>query len=117
MIVGINPWVLQHDPVVFPEPERFEPERWLEWDGKEGSSKEKLAEQERYFFSFGAGSRVCIGRNASSIEMRKVIPLLVGEFEMEFEDGEGAEWKVRNVWFTQQEMPKVVLKRRAKKER
>jgi len=53
-IVGINPWTLQHDPKVFPNPEAFDPERWLET----GSNKEQLAVMEKHFFSFGAGSRV-----------------------------------------------------------
>ncbi len=63
-IVGINPWVLQHDPEVFPDPEAFEPERWMLDSEKD---KEKLANMEKHFFSFGAGSRVCIGRNISMI--------------------------------------------------
>ena len=29
-IVGINPWVTDRDPDVFPDPESFKPERWLE---------------------------------------------------------------------------------------
>ena len=90
-VVGINLWVLQHDPDVIPDPEKFEPERWLEY----ANSKEKPAEQEKRFFSFGAGSRVCIGRGISQIEMRKNIPLLVREFDMSLE-GDG-KWKVRNV--------------------
>ena len=67
---------------------------------------------EKHFFSFGAGSRVCIGRNISMIEMRKIIPLLVREFDMSIEDDK--EWTVKNVWFTQQTMPPVLLKRRQK---
>jgi len=47
-IVGISPWVLQHDPNVFPDPERFEPERWLESD----TNKEHLAAMEKSFFAF-----------------------------------------------------------------
>ena len=105
-IVGINPWVLQHDPEVFKNPESFEPERWLIDDEAE------LANMEKNFFSFGAGSRVCIGRNISYIEMRKIVPQLVREFDMSIEDGK--EWKVKNVWFTQQQMPPVLLKRRQK---
>jgi cytochrome P450 len=39
-IVDINAWVLQHDQVVYPEPEKFIPERWLE------SSEEQLKQME-----------------------------------------------------------------------
>lgn len=97
-IVGVNPWVTQHNPEVFPEPEAFRPERWLD------ASPEKLAVMEKSFLSFGAGSRACIGRYISLIEMRKIIPQLVRAFDIEMVGGAKAEWKVTNVWFTQQDM-------------
>ena len=104
-IVGINPWVLQYDPEVFPDPTSFKPERWME------ASPDHLAAMERSFFTFGSGSRACIGRNISMIEMRKVIPQLLREFDISLE-GNG-EWKVKNVWFTQQDMPRCILKKRS----
>lgn len=103
-IVGINPWVLQHDPAVYPNPHSFEPERWLE------ATPEHLAAMDRSFFTFGAGSRVCCGKNISYIEMRKIIPELVREFDISLPDG--VEWQVKNMWFTQQSMPKCILKTR-----
>ena len=66
---------------------------------------------EKHFFSFGAGSRVCIGKSISMIEMRKIVPQLLREFDVSIE--EEMEWKVRNVWFTQQQMPPCVLRRRS----
>ena len=105
-IVGINPWVLQHDPTVYPDPQTFNPERWLE------ATAEHLAAMDRSFFAFGAGSRVCIGKNISYIELRKIIPELVREFDVSLPDG--VEWEVNNMWFTQQSMPKCILKRRAR---
>lgn len=97
-IVGVNPWVTQHDPEVFENPEAFVPERWLD------ASTDKLAVMEKSFFNFGAGSRACIGRNISLIEMRKIIPQLLRRFNVEMEGGRKAEWKVTNVWFTQQDL-------------
>lgn len=105
-IVGINPWVVQHDPDIFPNPEAFEPERWLKADS------ERLINMERAFLNFGAGSRQCIGRNISLIEMRKIIPQLLREFDISMTGVR--EWKVRNVWFTQQKLPLCLLKRRKK---
>lgn len=52
--VGVNAWVLHFDEKVFEEPERFSPERWLTGDEK------KLAEMEKSFFAFGAGSRYVV---------------------------------------------------------
>lgn len=108
-IVGINPWVVSYDSSVFPEPERFEPERWLE----DVSGKEKLAAMERAFFAFGAGSRVCMGRTLSEIEMRKIVPRILREFEMGF-GNEGEEWKVSTAWFTPQKMPEVWTRSRSR---
>jgi len=56
------------DKKVFLEPEKFIPERWLE------SSEEKLVAMERSIFALGGGSRICIGRHISIVEMMKVIP-------------------------------------------
>ncbi|SMY18713.1 unnamed protein product [Zymoseptoria tritici ST99CH_1A5] len=107
-IVGINPWVLQYDPEVFPDPESFKPERWVD------SSPDRLAAMDKSFFTFGAGSRACIGRYISMIEMRKVIPQLLREFDISLQGDE--EWKVKNVWFTQQDMPKCIMRRRSNRE-
>ena len=49
---------------------------WLE------SSKEWLKQMEQSFFAFGAGSRMCIGKNISLTEMTKIAPQLLGEFEV-----------------------------------
>jgi cytochrome P450 len=46
--------VQRFDTVAFPDPDTFNPERWLEPDG--------LLERNRLFFAFGAGGRGCIGR-------------------------------------------------------
>ena len=89
-IVGINPWVVHHDPVVFSEPEKFLPERWIK------SRSEKLKEMEAAFFNFGAGSRTCIGKNFSLIEMSKIVPLLLRDYKVSLADP-GKDWVVRNV--------------------
>jgi cytochrome P450 len=94
-IVGINAWVTQHDPSVFPDPESFIPERWLE------ASEDELRKMDQAFFAFGAESRTCIGRYISLMEMAKVVPQLLREFEVRMHPLD-AEWKCRNVWFVQQ---------------
>ncbi|KAB5559620.1 cytochrome P450 oxidoreductase [Coniochaeta sp. 2T2.1] len=94
-IVGINPWVLQHDPNVYEDPEAFTPERWLT------SDSEKLTQMETSFISFGAGSRTCIGKNISLMEMQKLVPQLLRKYTIELADPK-AEWKTSNRWFVQQ---------------
>ncbi|KAJ9480964.1 hypothetical protein VN97_g12549 [Penicillium thymicola] len=94
--VGINAWVLHRDSQVFPDPDSFIPERWL------NSRPEKLKEMEQSFFSFGHGPRTCIGKNISLMEMRKVLPQLLREFDFQMH-GPEKEWKTKNIWFVQQE--------------
>jgi cytochrome P450 len=101
-IVGINPWVLHRDAFVFPDPGSFIPERWLD------SSPEKLAEMEMSFFSFGAGNRTCVGKYISLIEMQKIVPQLLREFEVKLADPQ-KEWKVTSHWFVQQSGLECVL--------
>lgn len=105
-IVGVNSWVLHHDARVFPDPEKFEPERWIPTP----DNAEHLAAMEKSYFPFGGGKRGCVGRHMSLIEMRKIVPQLLREFDIEIE--ENKEWKVHNIWFVQQKMPPCILKPR-----
>ncbi len=56
----MSPYVVQHDPRWFPEPFRFDPERW---------APGRSAERPRYsWFPFGGGSRLCIGEGFAWME-------------------------------------------------
>lgn len=57
--VGVAPYELHLDPKVFPEPEKFIPERWL-------NAPEEL---QRDWIPFGIGSRACIARNLATVEL------------------------------------------------
>lgn len=93
--VGINAWVVNRTEEIFPNPDDFLPARWLE------SSPEELRVMEQTTLTFGAGSRSCIGKHISFMEMYKVIPQLLREFEIRLH-GPG-EWKTQNIWFVQQD--------------
>lgn len=105
-IVGINAWVLHRDPRVYADPDAFVPERWLD-----SSSPEKLKEMEQSFFVFGAGPRTCLGKNIVLMEMHKIMPQLLREFDFRLHDPEN-EWRTRNIWFVHQEGLIVDLVRR-----
>ena len=59
--VGLQPWTLHFNPAVFPEPQAFNPARWLM-----NPSKEMI----RDWIPFGLGPRQCIARNLAMHEMR-----------------------------------------------
>lgn len=79
-IVGCNPWVVHRREEVFGDDvEEFRPERWLE---SEGADPKKVKEMRAAMFQFGAGSRTCIGKNISLMEIYKLVPSFLRRFEV-----------------------------------
>ncbi|KAL7767155.1 hypothetical protein ACKLNR_001456 [Fusarium oxysporum f. sp. zingiberi] len=101
--VGANAWVLYHTKSIFGvDASEFRPERWLE-TGENlniGGS-----------FTFGAGSRSCIGKNIRNLEMSRAIPQIVRNFDIEINRGEMI-WKNECWWFVKPEY-KAMIKTRA----
>jgi cytochrome P450 len=62
----------------FPDPERFDPHRWLAAD-----SSAARAELARASMPFGAGPRVCPGRQLALVECALLISALVKRFDLE----------------------------------
>ncbi|KAF4439012.1 pisatin demethylase cytochrome P450 [Fusarium acutatum] len=87
----------------------FRPERWLE------ASPAQLSLMDRTFIAFGHGSRTCIGKNISLMEMGKLIPQLFRHFDIEWAS-EQSEWHIHAAWFWKQSDLFVRLKRRQTKE-
>lgn len=77
VIVGCNAWVLHRRPEIFGDNvDDFRPERWLE------ASPDQLKEMKATMFQFGAGPRTCIGKNISLLEMYKLVPTFLRNFEV-----------------------------------
>lgn len=90
----MNAWVLHRNSDIFGEdPDEFRPERWLEAD------EQQARVMQQSFMSFGLGSRTCIGKNISLLEIYKLMPVLVREFDFEFSPEVAKGWKVINKWF------------------
>jgi len=53
--IGMSSVIMHTDEDLFPEPNEFQPGRWLTEDGK------RRKELEGYLFSFGKGTRQCLG--------------------------------------------------------
>lgn len=67
------------DPLIFPEPQRFNPNRWLEAN----ANGKRL---DRYLVTFSKGSRACLGINIAYSEMYLGVAALVSGFDMELYD-------------------------------
>jgi cytochrome P450 len=94
-IVGVNCWVAHRNTHVFGEDAAvFNPERWLTQDTA------RLSAMNRYYMPFGLGSRSCIGRHVSLLEMSKLIPRIIRDFDFELETSlQRNNWNTWNYWF------------------
>ncbi|KAJ6590592.1 cytochrome P450 [Mycena vulgaris] len=70
-----NHWSIARDPVVFPDPERFNPQRWVTDDGT--AIREDLKA-----FGFGFGRRVCPGSHVANKCACYPLPLLAADTTM-----------------------------------
>lgn len=77
-------YLIHRDPEIFPEPERFRPERFLE-DPKPSS---------HVWIPFGAGSRHCLGTHLATLTIKRVLATVLGRATL-VADG-GPEPIVRN---------------------
>ncbi|KAF5668798.1 cytochrome P450 monooxygenase [Fusarium denticulatum] len=104
-IVGVNCWVEHYSSVFGPDPEAFRPERWLD------SDKARLDMMNRHWIPFGMGARTCIGRHISMLEISKLIPRLVRDFDFMLPN-EIKEFKTNNRWFVKPQGFKVHIQAR-----
>jgi cytochrome P450 len=82
-IVGANPWIIHRHQVFGDNVESFVPERWLKMDTEsEAEFQARKQKMLRATFTFGAGTRTCIGKNISLLEIYKLIPSLLLRFKV-----------------------------------
>ncbi|OMP83160.1 Pisatin demethylase [Diplodia seriata] len=106
--VGVNPWVAHRNEGVWGRDAGvFRPERWLE--ERDDATRARM---EGYSLAFGHGSRTCIGKHISLLEISKVIPQLVMNFDFEFVEPE-KEWETKTAWFCKQKYQCYIKARRA----
>jgi cytochrome P450 len=77
--VMMCPYVVQRDPRLFAEPDRFNPERWLD---PASDALPRFA-----YFPFGGGPRVCIGNHFAMMELALVLSVIVQQVELEVAPG------------------------------
>ncbi len=82
----LSPLVTHRLPELYPEPERFRPERWLE---RQPSTYE--------FLPFGAGPRMCIGASFATLAVRVVLPILLQRFRFALAPGARISRHVRGI--------------------
>jgi len=71
--VVMSTWVMHRDPRYFPEPEKFDPDRWL---------PEKAQKLPKFaYFPFGGGPRQCIGASFAMMEATLLLATIAQRFQ------------------------------------
>lgn len=70
-VVMCSPFVTQRQPDIYPQPDQFRPHRWQE---AKPSAYEYLA--------FGAGARMCPGRDLATLEMMTVLAMILQRYQL-----------------------------------
>lgn len=82
---GINPAVTGRDSDIFgQDADAFNPDRWLKSAQEDQSEYEERVRRMREVadFSFGAGHRICMGRNLALVEMYKFLATIYSLFDV-----------------------------------
>ncbi len=78
-VVLMSQYITHRDPRFFPDPERFDPERWT---AEAQPSRPKFS-----YFPFGGGSRVCIGEQFAWMEGILLVATLAQQWKMRLVPG------------------------------
>ena len=93
---------LHGDPEAFPDPQRFDPQRFLD------SKPNTLS-----WVPFGGGTRRCIGAAFANMELDLVLRTVLRQFTIQTTDAPGEKWHNRGVAFTPKRGGRMVVYRRA----
>jgi cytochrome P450 len=83
----VSPWVLHRRSEWFPEPERFDPDRWLD-------ARADHVPRHAYL-PFGLGSRACIGEQFAWTELVIILAVVAGGWRLEPQEGHVVEPQYR----------------------
>ncbi|MBO0863580.1 MAG: cytochrome P450 [Mycobacterium sp.] len=92
---------MHSNPEVFPEPDRFDPQRYI------GSKPSSFA-----WIPFGGGARRCVGAVFANMEMDVVLRTVLRHLTIETTTAPGEKWHSRGVAFTPKDGGRIVVRRR-----
>jgi cytochrome P450 len=81
--VLVSPYMVQRHPSYWPEPDRFDPDRFLP---EAGASRNRFV-----YLPFGLGPRACIGEHLAQVEMHVHAVMLARRFELTLIEGQRVE--------------------------
>ncbi len=78
-IILLSQYVMHHDERYYPEPEKFDPDRW--------TPEAKAARPKYAYFPFGGGPRMCVGEQFAWMEGILLIATLAQKWKMRLVPG------------------------------
>ncbi|KKP07882.1 cytochrome P450 [Trichoderma harzianum] len=76
-IASCQAYTTQRDPTVYPNPEKFDPGRWL------SASEDHLNVMHEHILVWGKGQRACLGKPMAYMELKVGTAALIGKFSVE----------------------------------
>ncbi len=74
ILIFITPYITHRDPKYWPDPERFDPQRF---------TPENIANRPRHvYYPFGEGPHLCIGNNFALMEMQLILTMALQRFSL-----------------------------------
>jgi cytochrome P450 len=104
--IFIFQWLTQRDPRFFPDPEKFDPERWREDPVRSGKIP-RFA-----YFPFGGGPRVCLGASFAMIEATLLLATILQKVHLDLVPGHPIE-TFASVTLRPKHGIRVIVRRRA----
>jgi cytochrome P450 len=101
--IFMSPYVIHRRPDLWPDPEQFDPKRFLQDTGRPGAADAYLP--------FGVGSRTCIGNSLTELIMRVTIAVLTTRFKFHDAPGHKAEIHATSSLYPRGGMPMLISKR------
>jgi cytochrome P450 len=84
-IVLMSPYVVHRDPRWYPDPERFDPDRW--------TPEHRAARPKFAYFPFGGGARVCIGEHFAWMEGVLLLATLGQRWRLRLKPGHRVDYR------------------------
>jgi cytochrome P450 len=86
-VVLLSPWLTHRNPAYWPDPERFDPDRFRP---PASSGRPRFA-----YFPFGGGPRICIGNAFALMEARLILALVLQRYRLRRAAGHVVEMEPR----------------------
>ena len=99
-IVAMSPFAMHRKPEYYPDPERFDPERW---------TAERKESRPRYaYFPFGGGPRICIGERFAWMEGMMVLATVAQRWRFQLAPGARVQHHAQITLRTRHGLPMVL---------